>query len=329
MKIGILSNIASPATDIYRSIHPFRLLGYETAIIDPNNAKWHDLYACDILVASRPNGMQILNVLQEFKRMGEDKKIIVDMDDNLHKLDKSNPACDHFSMRTVQDSVIHCLNIADHIIYSTKSLQDFYEPFHRGFVKSTVIPNAVDFNHTPMREPQPLHTPVRVLWRGSEHHKKDLETIRDFWDWILCEENRTKYEVMFMGLQKHDVHSYFEGALWVGWNPSPFGYWKKLAEVHADVAVFPLERTLFNEGKSNIFALEMLTNGVLPIVPAGFPEFEHPGTIRYSNLTPERFTEFMEDYDRIDIIKAGQQWIRENRDLQKVNEKRREIIENL
>ena len=74
--IGILSNNQSPATDIYRSIHPFSLLGHEVIVIDPANAKWHDLIKCNILIASRPNGTAIYGILQEFKRMKDGNKII-------------------------------------------------------------------------------------------------------------------------------------------------------------------------------------------------------------------------------------------------------------
>lgn len=325
MKIGILANLQSPATDIYTSVHPFSKLGYETVIIDPNTSKWYELAPCDILVVSRPNGGMVVQYLEEFRRMGTDKKIIVVMDDLLHKVDPSNPAFQHFNAQVTKDSVVQCLNLANHVIYSTPHLQSQYEPLH-AFVESTVIPNAVDFNLTPILEPKPLHSPIRVLWRGSEHHKRDLETIRPFWNWILKNKD---YEVFLMGLQLHDVYAYFQGAVCVPWNPSPFAYWQQIQNLHADVAVFPLENTLFNQSKSNIFALEMLVNGVLPIVPGGFAEFNHPGCIKYSNLTPGRFEEFIEDYDRIDIVKAGQQWIRENRDLEKVNLKRKEIIDGL
>lgn len=330
MKIGILSNIASPATDVYRSIHPFKKLGYDTAIIDPNKAVWYDLYSCDVLIVSRPNGKQIQSILQEFKKMGVGKKIIVDMDDNLHEVGRSNPAHSHFAIQPVKDSVVKCLNLADHIIYSTKALQDFYEPYH-AFTESTVIPNAVDLSLTPMREPIPLHTPIRVLWRGSDHHKRDLETIRPFWNWLLNAQNKGKYEVMMMGLQAHDVYSYFPGAISSSWNPSPFAYWDNVANLGADVAVFPLEQTLFNEGKSNIFALEMLINGVLPIVTKGFPEFEHPGVQLYSNHVEivDYFNRLLSDKTRIKTIKAGQKWILENRTIEIVNEKRRKIIEQL
>ena len=325
MKIGLLANLQSPATDCFRSIHPFSKLGYETVILDPNNAKWYELFQCDVLVVSRPNGGMIPSFLEEFKRMGKDKKVIVDMDDLLHKVDQSNPAFHHFNSQHIKDSVVQCLNLADYVIYSTEHLQRQYEPLH-AFVESCVIPNAVDFSITPMVEPKPLHTPIRVLWRGSEHHRRDLETIRPFWNWILQNKD---YEVLMMGLQPHDIHAYFPGAICVPWNPSVFAYWQQIKNLHADVAVFPLENTPFNQSKSNIFALEMLVNGVLPIVPCEFSEFNHPGCIKYSNLTPGRFTEFIEDYDRIDIVKAGQQWIRENRDLEKVNQKRKEIIESL
>lgn len=325
MTIGILSNIASPATDIYRSIHPFSRLGYKTVILDPNKALWYDLYICDVLVVSRPNGTQVQSILEEFKRMGNGKKIIVDMDDNLHKVDQSNPSSAHFSIQPVKDSVVKCLNYADHIIYSTQALQDFYKDYH-AFAQSTVIPNAVDLTLTPMREPKPLHTPIRVLWRGSEHHKKDLETIRPFWNALLSD---SRFELLVMGLQQHDVYSYFEGALSVPWNPSPFSYWDKLTQLNADVAVFPLRNTIFNQGKSNIFALEMLTNGVLPITPKGFPEFDHPGVVLYDELKIPRFEQVIQNARRINTIKAGQEWILEHRTLDKVNELRKKIVESL
>lgn len=330
--IGILSNNQSPATDVYRSIHPFSKLGYETVVVDPEKAKWYELYRCDILVVSRPNGSLIHNLMEEFKRMGVGKKVIVDMDDNLHKLDPSNPSYGHFSIQPVKDSVVACLNLADHIIYSTKNLQKFYEPLH-AFTESTVVPNAIDFDLTPMIPPRPLRpspNPMRVLWRGSEHHKKDLETIRPFWNWILSEENKGKYEVMFMGLQAHDVHTYFPDALCIPWNPSPFAYWSKVADLNADVAVFPLEKTAFNDAKSNIFALEMLVNGVLPIVPNGFDEFIHLGNWIYNDSNHLIGTlKELGQTDRIERIKRGQTWIRENRSLEAVNAKRKEIIEGL
>lgn len=332
MKIGILANLQSPATDCYRSIHPFSKLGYETVIIDPSQSKWYELAPCDILVVSRPNGGMIPQYLEEFKRMGKDKKIIVDMDDLLSKVDPSNPAFQHFNAQITKDSVVQCLNLADHVIYSTPHLQSQYEPLH-AFVESTVIPNAVDFNLTPIIEPKPLHSPIRVLWRGSEHHKRDLETIRPFWNWILQNKD---YEVFLMGLQLHDVYAYFQGAVCVPWNPSPFSYWQQIKNLHIDVAVFPLENTPFNQSKSNIFALEMLVNGVLPIVPQGFAEFEFPGVLTYGNLlNPDWFEAIVKTNDpmnlnnRLRLVRNGQQWIRENRDLEKVNQKRKEIIESL
>lgn len=332
MKLGVLSNIASPATDIYRSIHPFRKLGYDTIVIDPEKARWYELSECDVLVVSRPNGTQIQSILAEFKRMGSGKKIIVDMDDNLHLVDKANPSHGHFSLPQVKDSVVKCMSLADHIIYSTKALQKYYAPFQTfttsgKILESTVIPNAVDLELTPMRKPRPLHNPIRVLWRGSEHHKKDLETIRPFWNWILKDE---RYEVMMMGLQAHDVYTFFPGALSNSWNPSPFSYWGKLQDLSADVAIFPLEDTPFNQGKSNIFALEMLVNGVLPFVPFGFPEFNHPGVAFYEkNLIKGTFETAIADEVRMQKVNAGQEWILENRTLEKVNELRKQIVESL
>ena len=324
--IGVLANLQSPATDIYRSVHPFSNLGFETIVLDPNNIKWYELYKCNLLVCSRPNGTMIYSLLSEFKRMSIDKKIIVDCDDLLHELDPSNPSFPHFNRPDVKESVIACMNLADHIIFSTKALQDHYSKLTN--TTSTVVPNAIDFNITPMLDPRPVSKPVRVLWRGSEHHLRDLETIRPFWDWILKEPG---YEVLFMGLQPHHIDTYFKGAKCVTWNPSSFAYWEKLAALKADVGIFPLDKTLFNYGKSNIFALEMLCNGVLPVVPIGFPEFEHRGV--YTFLDAQEliscFKPWANGENRIENIREGQLWLFENRNLATVNVARAEIIEGL
>jgi hypothetical protein len=178
-----------------------------------------------------------------------------------------------------------------------------------------------------MMEPRPINKPVRVLWRGSEHHKKDLETIRPFWDWILKEPG---YEVLFMGLQPHDVHTYFPGAKCIPWQPSPFAFWEKQASLKADVGIFPLEKHLFNIGKSGIFDYEMLCNGVLPIVPSGFPEFDHDGVKHYNNpMHLIKIVQAMQNRQEYGIIEAGQKWLLKNRNLATVNLKRGEIIESL
>ncbi len=326
MKIGILSNAQSPATDAYRTIHPFSLLGHETIIIDPNNPKWYDLLACDILVASRPNGTVIHGLLSEFKRTGQGKKIIVDMDDNLHELDPSNPSFPHFNRPDVKESVVACMNLADHIIFSTKALQDYYSKLTS--TPSTVVPNAIDFNITPMQEPRPINKPVRVLWRGSKHHQADLLTIKPFWDWIL---NNKDYEVLFMGMPPDEVYTYYPGAKCVTWNASPFGFWEKLAALKADVGIFPLCKTLFNYGKSDIFAQEMTRCGVLAIVPDGFEEFDHPGVYTFLNADEliQSFSAWCQGENRIKEIEKGQAWLREYRSLDVVNVARAKIIEGL
>ena len=325
MRIGILGNAASPATDALRTVHPFSLLGHETSVIDPNNPKWYDLLQCNVLVASRPNGTVICGLLSEFKRTKQGKRIIVDMDDNLHELDPSNPSFPHFNRPDVKESVIACMNLADHIIFSTKALQDYYTKLT--VTPSTVVPNAVDFNITQMMEPRPVNKPVRVLWRGSEHHKKDLETIRPFWDWILKEPG---YEVLFMGLPPHDVYTYFPGAKCVTWNPSPFAFWEKQAALKADVGIFPLCDTLFNLGKSDIFAQEMTRCGVLPVVPIGFPEFSHAGVKHYADSAHLiKIMQAMRNRQEYGIIEAGQKWLREHRSLDVVNVARGKIIEVL
>jgi len=117
----------------------------------------------------------------------------------------------------------------------------------------------------------------------------------------------------------------------VTWNPSPFDFWEKQASLKADVGIFPLCKTLFNFGKSDIFAQEQLCNGVLPIVPMGFPEFEHAGVYNFLDTQEliDCFKFWANGENRIRDIKEGQLWLFENRNLATVNLKRGEIIEGL
>jgi hypothetical protein len=176
-------------------------------------------------------------------------------------------------------------------------------------------------------EPRPINKPVRVLWRGSKHHQSDLLTIRPFWEWIL---NNKDYEVLFMGMPPDEVYTYYPGAKCIPWQPSPFAFWEKQASLKADLGIFPLERHLFNLGKSDIFAQEQLCNGVLPIVPSGFPEFDHDGVFHYRD-SDDLIECFKNGFPktRFNFVEQGQAWLLENRNLATVNLKRGEIIEGL
>jgi hypothetical protein len=78
--------------------------------------------------------------------------------------------------------------------------------------------------------------------------------------------------------------------------------------------------------------MEMLVAGIVPYVPKGFAEFNHPG-VRHYESSGDLVKEFMgllkDDADYHLTIEEGRQWITENRDIEKLNLMRVEILENL
>ena len=100
MKVLIVANPTSAATDYYRTTGPFTRLSQRNPNISliieyPQNVKWHHMFAADVLLFQRPNGDDILTLIAEAKRMG--KKIVLDIDDLLHGLTDANPASRHFN----------------------------------------------------------------------------------------------------------------------------------------------------------------------------------------------------------------------------------------
>jgi hypothetical protein len=78
--------------------------------------------------------------------------------------------------------------------------------------------------------------------------------------------------------------------------------------------------------------MEMLVAGIVPYAPAGFAEFAHPGVRHYDSaagLIKEFIGLIKDDANYRITIEEGRQWITENRDLEKLNLNRIEILENL
>ena len=331
MKLAIITNPASPTTDYYRSVGVFKALAiekknFEIVTMEMDKIRWVDLYMCDVVFLQRPNGDTMLGIAKELKAMGRKKKIIIDHDDLLHEVERSNPSYKHFANPAVRRTIETIFKLADHVIYSTPYLADYYRPFHEG-VKYTVIPNAVDLDVTPLLKPELILDPVRIMWRGSSHHREDLKQAMPIWESITA---NPKYKLAFLGLQDSEVYSYYPpGIETMEWQTSFFQYLDTLRVARPDVGVFPLMDTPFNRAKSNIFALEMLTFGCVPIVPAGFDEFGHHGVAVYDTIQDALgvIEWVIERQDK--IVQLGQNWIATNRNLKKVNELRWGVLNSL
>jgi hypothetical protein len=170
---------------------------------------------------------------------------------------------------------------------------------------------------------------IKILWRGSMTHGADLKTIDSFWQWAALTKETT---VGFIGMPAWYAATHHPGVLSRDWRPFFFNYFEELRNTGADYGVFPLVDHPFNHAKSNIFAMEMLVAGIVPYAPAGFAEFNHPGVRHFDSsqgLIKEFYQLLRDDADYHLTIAEGREWIERERDVNKLNLKRIEVLESL
>ena len=328
-RILIVSNPQSPGTDYYRTVGPFIRLEeqYPTHVRvstqSPDKLTWFHLFSNDIIIFQRPNGNEIVGYIMEAKAMG--RKVIIDIDDLLHGIPESSPAYKHFNTPGIGDSVVSAMKMADHIIFSTAFLESFYNQYTPETVgKTSVIQNAWDeaiHRFAPIAQ---QHNPVRMMWRGSMSHLGDLQTIKGEMRKMM---QRKNFETVFVGMPAFMGYD-LPPAKYLEWQ-TLFTYFRLIRESQPDYGFFPLEDNAFNHAKSNIFAIEMLSAGAVPIVPRGFAEWDIPGLLRYS--TPGGFTHIIDriaagKMNREERIEEGRKFLRDNFSIESRNELRLKIV---
>ena len=334
MRIGIVVNLSSPTTDYYRTVNPFIRLResypkFIVKMINPDTVKWYDFYDVDVVIFQRANGNDILGMINEVKRMG--KKIILDHDDLLHEVSQANPSSQHFNKPQVKESVEKAFQYANWVTVSTPFLKEFYSQFFPKD-KITVIPNAIDFQVTPMqpvKRDKLIDAKKRLIWRGSQTHLEDLNTVKNFWEQM---QKNDKVEVGMVGLPDWMGRTLYPNSIIVPWNNSLFQYFEMLKNSKPHYGVFPLTIDNFNQAKSNNFAMEMLVTGCISYAPKKIEEFNIPGVRTYLNEVDliHQFTNALNKDDMYFVdLEAGRKWLQEERNLLKVNELRLNVMESI
>lgn len=334
MRIGIVVNISSPTTDYYRTVNPYMRLRdaysqFTLKMINPDTVKWYDFYDVDVVIFQRANGNDILGMINEVRRMG--KKIILDHDDLLHEVSPANPSSAHFNKPQVKESVEKAFKYADWVTVSTPYLKEFYSKYFDKD-KITIIPNGIDFTVTPMqpvKRDKMIDAKKRVMWRGSQTHLEDLATISNFW---VEMQRKTNVEIGIVGLPEFIARTLYPKTIVIPWNNSLFQYFEMLKNSAPHYGVFPLTIDNFNQAKSNNFAMEMLVAGCISYAPEEIKEFNIPGVRTYKNELQliHLFTKALDKDDAYFVdLEAGRKWLREERDLVKVNELRLNVLNAL
>jgi glycosyltransferase involved in cell wall biosynthesis len=272
------------ACSFYRAYSPYwKLVGHEVAFTydadDPNFKE------ADALVIPRAHTELSLKVIREFKASG--RPVILDFDDNFHAIPWYNPALAVFhpgseNLKNFEEA----LELATIVTASTQALADAYKERRDDIM---VCPNFITNEHFDEVAPKEIsgelkrEGQVRIGYVGSHTHFGDVALLAEPLTKIAETYQMPRVQYVFFGyppvlpLQHRVTCEFYPGMGRVaGENVSDFmlRYYKEIKAMDIDVALAPLENSLFNRCKSNIKLLEYGISGV-PVVASGVGPYDY------------------------------------------------------
>ena len=332
MKLAIISKGETNAVWYYR-ILPWLYLGRQisdihTQVVNPQNLNAFEsvIPGFDVLIIQRPSSTRDYQAMLLAKQYNV--KVLADYDDLLFQVPNVNIAAQHFGKDEVQETILNCYKLADHVTVSTDPLADYME---QAFGKRPqVIKNAHNDICMPIFQPamnEPKNGISTVLWRGSNTHLGDLMKYREAF------QDFANIDFHFWGAAPdlalgRDYGGYLDVWNYKPWQPGMPDYFKNGKSLKPNFIVVPLEDNPFNRAKSFIGWLEGTYFGAVCIA-SKLPEFEKPGVVTV-NTSMQMCTELacindsVSDYTQyyLDSVET----IQKNYLLTKVNAQRAEAL---
>jgi glycosyltransferase involved in cell wall biosynthesis len=259
-------------------------------ILIPDNKAIH---GWDILVLKLIMLERVVEEIPKAKSMGQ--KIVVDLDDHMEGLAKSNLAYHMTSAeKNPQNNREHYFKIiesADALITSTPFLQDFYRNKHPE-KPVYLIRNGIDIDRWKMRNDHSRHLPTYGWVGATPWRSGDLEILDPLFGKFL-KDNHVKFH--HSGSIKNapsvDAQIGIDKSIFSHEPMKPiFSYPELFRKI--DVGIVPLTDIDFNHAKSFIKGLEYAAAGV-PFIASPSPEYKilsEAGVGRIAN-TPEEWVE--------------------------------------
>lgn len=256
---------ADPLTDgcaYYRVEVPFRRLREEGYSVDwRHRIQESDVQLSNLVVGQRIADPQVKIYWQAWaarRTSGYGPKLVADLDDDLLRVDPSNPNYDTYSRPDVRETILTGIALADRVTVSTEPLAVVVREYaDQVFVVPNSVPSWLAGHQRPRRDR------LTVGWAGSDTHAMD---------WAGSP--------LMIG-NDAEFHMIGGNAEWMrqGWPALDFrhtewvpGVESYLHAIDFDVCVIPLADHVFNESKSGIKAMEMAALGI-PVVASNVPAY--------------------------------------------------------
>ena len=335
MRIAIISKGDNNAVWYYR-ILPWLYLGrqnYEitVTVVNPANLNAFEsvIPGFDVLVIQRPSARRDYEAMLLAKQYNV--RVLADYDDLLFQVPNVNIAAQHFGKDEVQETILNCYKLSDHVVVSTDPLADYIE---QAFGKRPqVINNAHNDIVMPIFQPamnEPKNGISTVLWRGSNTHLGDLMKYRDAF------QDFANIDFHFWGAAPDlaigkDYGGHMDTWNYKPWQPGMPDYFKKGKMLQPNFVVVPLEDNPFNRCKSNIGWLEGTYFGAVCLA-SGLPEFKKLGIVYFDDVRQlqNSFGSIDEDLvDFNDFYLNSVEEIKKNYLLSRVNQQRAEALKTI
>lgn len=314
------------ATEWYRML-PLTYLKSDKFTVTRSTEKdvtFATIEAYDIIIVSRPSNVHGYNLLQLAKDQG--KYAISDFDDDCLHVPRSNPM--HSTYEAGKGDTIRSIALCDEVWVATDAIKRSYRLYNKNI---HVIPNAWNDTIFPVSKKKPFNFNKVAMWRGGHSHKGDIYK-KGVTEYILSLINSNPIWSWYWLGQKFDFieerleyanYFYHDGA-------STVQFYKLMQEYNPCIFYYPLESTIFNQGKSNCSWLESVYSGAAYFGNMELPQIQKPGIMDFSQLADVLK---MTDKKMEKLLKSNHEkswkYIKDNLLLSKVNEKRKERLSKL
>jgi len=311
----------------WRMVVPIRYMNADTMHIDMAEVEivYEYLLKYDVIVVQRLYSWREFYTVERLKRHG--KRIVYDIDDDIFSIPADNPAA-RVIRRDQMEAAKGIMAIVDKITTTTEILKE-----KLGFQdKTVVIPNAIDLDDGYQIGYQGQTDEFRrIMWMGSATHEKDWECCLPAVDSILQKYPNTR--LVLLGFIPRCIQAMVESSRpWWDGRVEFSGftdvetYVSVTKQLRVDIALCPLQDTVFNHSKSAIKWMEYSAAGIPTIASNVSPYKEaitndHDGILVENN--PEEWEQaickLLDEEDlRRTFVDNARSTINEKYDIKKV-----------
>lgn len=188
-----------------------------------------------------------------WRELSRHARLVYELDDDPFTIEAHNPAVAAYGNELSQDSITHCIQIADLVTVSTEPLAERIRKINPNVV---VLGNRIDEHMLTIQRPR--RDKLTIGWAGGASHLEDIKVCAHGLRKTL--DHHRDVEAHFIGpdftqLIRRPVRS-------TPWCQSTTDYYKL---IDFDIGLAPLVPTTFARAKSHIKALEYAALGI-PVI---------------------------------------------------------------